>query len=143
MSAMKKSVFCLFFSFLGFSLYSQNHNETLAGMLSRISEKQPPDQIFIHTDRNLYNTGDTIRFQAFIRDRQTGIIETPSISLFVLLLNSDHVTIDSARFRISYSTASGWLKIPEITPLGNYSILAYTSDQMNYSTEFAFRTPIR
>ncbi|MBK9391156.1 MAG: hypothetical protein IPN68_13545 [Bacteroidetes bacterium] len=140
---MKKSVFFLFLSFLGFSLYSQNHNEIISGLLTRISEKQPADQIFIHTDRNLYNTGDTIRFQAFIRDRQTGVIETPSISLFVLLLNSDHVTIDSARFRISYSTASGWLKIPEITALGNYSILAYTSDQMNYSPEFAFKTPIR
>ncbi len=142
MSAMKKSVFFLLFSFPGLSLYSQNYNE-IVGLLNRISEKQPADQIFIHTDRNLYNTGDTIRFQAFIRDRQTGVIETPSISLFVLLLNSDHVTIDSARFRISYSTASGWLKIPEITALGNYSILAYTSDQMNYSPEFAFRTPIR
>src|SRR5512133_568268 len=136
------------FSFLIICMFSANIiSQSVAGkmtdILHNISEKQPADQIFIHTDRNLYNTGDTIRFQAFIRDRQTGVIETPSISLFVILLNSDHVTIDSARFRISYSTASGWLKIPEITPLGNYSILAYTSDQMNYSTEFAFRTPIR
>ncbi len=125
------------------NILSQSVAAKMTDVLHNISEKQPADQIFIHTDRNLYNTGDTIRFQAFIRDRQTGVIETPSISLFVLLLNSDHNTVDSARFRISYSSASGWLKVPELTSLGNYSILAYTSDQMNYSPEFAFRIPVR
>jgi hypothetical protein len=125
------------------NILAQSVAVKMTDVLNRIGKNIPADQLFLHLDRNLYNGGDTIRFQAFIRDRQTGVIETPSISLYVLLLNSDHVTIDSARFRISYSTASGWLKVPEITTLGNYSILAYTSDQMNYSPEFAFRTPIR
>lgn len=115
----------------------------MTAILNRVADNLPADQLFLHLDRNLYNTGDTIRFQAFIRDRQTGVFETPSKSLYVFMLNYDHVTIDSARFRISYSTASGWLKVPELTALGSYSILAYTSDQMNYSPEFAFRTPVR
>jgi hypothetical protein len=115
----------------------------MTGILDLISNNQPSDQLFLHLDRNLYYTGDTIRFKAYIRDRQTGIFETKSISLYSLLLNSDHVTVDSARFRINYSTASGWLKVPETIPPGDYSILAFTSDQMNYSPDFAFRTPVR
>ena len=39
--------------------------------------------------------------------------------------------------------ASGWLKIPEAIPLGNYSVMAYTSMMMNYDPEFVFSVPIR
>lgn len=39
--------------------------------------------------------------------------------------------------------SSGWLKVPESTPDGYYSILAFTSDQMNYDPKFAFNTPVR
>jgi alpha-2-macroglobulin-like protein len=115
----------------------------MTGILNRIGSNIPADQLFLHLDRNLYHAGDTIRFKAYIRDSQTGVFETKSISLYALLLNSDHATIDSARFRISYSTASGWLKVPEITPVGDYSILAFTSGQMNYDPGFAFKTPVR
>jgi len=63
--------------------------------------------------------------------------------MHVLLLDSVYHTIDSARFRISYSTASGWLKVPENSPFGFYSILAYTSSQMNYDPQYAFRMTIK
>jgi len=123
--------------------FSQGITDTITNALARLRDNQPSDQLFLHLDRNLYCPGDTIRFQAYVRDSQTGVIETKSISLYELLLNSDHTTIDSARFRIIYSTASGWLKVPEVVPLGYYSILAFTSSNMNYSPEFSFTTPIK
>ncbi|HPT22309.1 MAG TPA: hypothetical protein PLR88_10210 [Bacteroidales bacterium] len=115
----------------------------MTGILDHISKNIPADQLFLHLDRNLYHPGDTVRFQAYIRDSQTGVIETKSISLYALLLNSNHATIDSARFRIIYSTASGWLKIPEAVTPGDYSILAFTSSNMNFNPEFSFTTPVR
>jgi hypothetical protein len=140
---MKRFLQLLLLSVFSVISFSQSQTEKMTGILSQICKNIPADQLFLHFDRNLYHGGDTIRFQAYIRDSQTGVIETQSKSLYVLLLNSDHVTIDSARFRISYSTSSGWLKVPEITPLGYYSILAYTSDQMNFDPRFAFSTSIR
>ena len=131
-------LFCLFNS-----VFSQQPNEKISLLLNEISDNQPADQLFIHTDRNLYHSGDTLWFQAYIRDYQTGVFETGSLSLHVLLLNSEHTTIDSARFRISYSTASGWLKVPDTASVGDYSIVAFTSGQMNYDPEFAFRMPLR
>ena len=140
---MKKSVFFLLFLFISFTAFSQHLHDKISSILNNISDNQPADQLFLHTDRNLYHSGDTIRFQAYIRDYQTGVFETGSLSLHVLLLNANHVTIDSARFRISYSTASGWLKVPDSASVGDYSILAFTSGQMNYDPEFAFRMPLR
>ncbi|HBH85221.1 MAG TPA: hypothetical protein DDY34_15680 [Bacteroidales bacterium] len=140
---MKKSVSFLLFLFIFFNLYFQDLHEKISVLLNDISDNQPADQLFIHTDRNLYHSGDTIRFQAYIRDYQTGVFESGSLSLHALLLNADHVTIDSARFRISYSTASGWLKVPDNASVGDYSILAFTSGQMNYDPEYAFRMPLK
>jgi TonB-dependent SusC/RagA subfamily outer membrane receptor len=140
---MKRLLKLLLLSLVSIHSFSQSQSERIIGILKQIGKIMPADQLFLHLDRNLYHVGDTIRIQAYIRDNQTGVIETPSKSLYVLLLNSDHSTIDSARLRISFSTASGWLKVPDNSPDGYYSILAFTSDQMNYDPRFAFTTPVR
>jgi hypothetical protein len=103
----------------------------------------PADQVFLHIDRNLYQPGDTIRFQGYVRDRQTGVFETKSLSLYVLLLDKAKRTIDSARFRISNSTSPGWLKIPDTAPLNDYSLVAFTSDMMNFDPQYCFTVAIR
>ena len=140
---MKKALIIILGIFLEMVSFPQNENIRLATLLNESSKDLPADQVFLHLDRNLYHTGDTIRFQAYIRDRQTGIFETKSISLFSLLLNSDHKTIDSSRFRIISSTASGWLKVPETIPFGDYSVLAFTSRMMNYDPQYVFSAPVK
>jgi hypothetical protein len=140
---MKKALIIIFCILSELASFSQDETNRLTKLINNSARDLPADQVFLHLDRNLYHTGDTIRFQAYIRDRQTGIFETKSISLFSLLLNSDHKTIDSARFRIISSTASGWLKVPETLPFGDYSVLAFTSRMMNYDPQYVFSAPIR
>jgi alpha-2-macroglobulin-like protein len=140
---MKKVFQLLFLFVISINAFSQSLTEKMESILNQIGNNIPADQLFLHIDRNIYHPGDTIRFQAYIRDRQTGVFETKSCALYVLLLNSNHATIDSARFRIFFSTASGWLKVPDTIQLGDYSILAFTSSDMNYSPEFAFMTLIK
>ena len=140
---MRKAVTIFFLIFFQLVSFSQNKTDKLTNFLNESANYLPADQVFLHTDRNLYFPGDTIRFEAYIRDRQTGICETNSISLYSLLLNSVHQTIDSARFRINSSTASGWLSVPETITSGNYTIIAFTSRMMNYSPEYVFSAPIR
>jgi len=140
---MKSYLSGIFFLFFALSASAQDDPVKKIESLLKPSSSIPADQVFLHLDRNLYQPGDTIRFQAYIRDRQTGIFETKSISLYVLLLNYGHTTIDSARFRIMNSTASGWLKIPYDAPITDYTVLAFTSRMMNYNTEYVFSAPVR
>jgi hypothetical protein len=140
---MKKLLQLLFLFVISASSFSQSLTQKMTGILNQMGKNIPADQLFLHIDRNLYHAGDTIRFQAYIRDRQTGVFETESSALYALLLNSNHVTTDSARFRIINSISSGWLKVPEAIPPGDYSILAFTSSDMNFSPEFAFTVPIK
>ncbi|HOW39167.1 MAG TPA: hypothetical protein PL123_01400, partial [Bacteroidales bacterium] len=140
---MKVFINIVFLFLISLSGFSQSPAEDLKAILRNTDRNTPPDQLYLHTDRNRYQTGDTIRFQAYVRDYRSGFFETKSASMHVLLLDSVYHTIDSARFRISYSTASGWLKVPENSPFGFYSILAYTSSQMNYDPQYAFRMTIK
>ncbi|MFN8241258.1 MAG: hypothetical protein U0X39_10995 [Bacteroidales bacterium] len=103
----------------------------------------PADKVFLHVDRNLYKQGDTIRFTAYIRDRQTGIYETKSSTLICMVISPASKTADSSRFRISGATASGWLHIPVDATPGIYSVTAFTANMMNYNNRYVFRTPVK
>jgi alpha-2-macroglobulin-like protein len=132
-------------SLLMFSISSpsQSLSEKLSGVLYQVGKDIPSDQLFLHLDRNLYHPGDTIRFQAYIRDSRTGVFGTESISLYVLIINSEHVTIDSARFRIIYPAVPGWLVIPDKIQPGDYSVLTFTSSDINFNPKYAFSTPVK
>jgi hypothetical protein len=137
-------IFTLIFLILSYvSCAAQSTEDTLLARLGLNGLQLPADQVFLHTDRNIYYPGDTIYFHAFIRDRQTGVFETGSISLYAMLVSDNHKTIDSARFRIDHSTASGWLKIPTEISTGIYSLLSFTSIMMNYAPEFIFNAPLK
>ena len=97
------------------------------------------DQVFVHTDRNMYNPGDTIHFQAYIRDRFTNIFESNSVSFYAILFNDTMKMIDSSRFKIENSTSSGWMTIPLNAKLGKYHFVAFTSMMQNFDPMDAFQ----
>lgn len=103
----------------------------------------PQDKVFLHTDRNLYYQGDTIFFQAYIANRFTRQFRTNSHSLWTLLIGPRAETIDSARFRINFSQAAGWLIIPDTCKPGIYRINAFTSMMQNYDPSWAWSMRVK
>jgi hypothetical protein len=97
------------------------------------------DQVFVHIDRNMYKPGDTIRFQAYIRDRFTGIFESNSVSFYALLFNDIQKMIDSSRFKIENSTSTGWMTIPANAGFGKYHFVAFTGTMQNFNPMDAFQ----
>ena len=97
------------------------------------------DQLFVQLDRNVYGLGDTIHFQAYIRDRFTNIFESNSVSMYAVLFNENKIMTDSSRFKISNSTSSGWLAIPVKAEFGKYHFVAFTSLMQNYDPADAFQ----
>ncbi len=103
---------------------------------------QSTDQVFVHLDRNMYRPGDTIYFQAYIRDRFTNEFESMSVSLYALLFDDKKAKVDSSRFRIDNSTVSGWMSIPSGATSGKYHFVAFTSIMQNFDPSEAFQTDI-
>lgn len=114
----------------------------ISSYLSSLREKFSTEQVFVHTDRNMYVPGDTIWFQAYIRNRFTNEFESRSRSLYVLLFNEKHTLADSSRFRITGSTASGWLNIPPVSESGKYRLVAFTGLMQNYDPVQAFQSDL-
>ncbi len=126
-----------------FNCNAQNAPETLSQILDNTKLKLPTDKLFLHTDRNLYRPGDTIFFQTYIENRFTQKFKTSSLSSWVMLLDSENNKIDSARFRIDYSMAPGWLTIPKDCLPGWYHIKTFTSRMQNFDSQLAFSMWIR
>jgi len=103
---------------------------------------QSTDQVFVHLDRNMYRPGDTIYFQAYIRDRFTDEFESKSVSLYALLFDDKKAKVDSSRFRIDNSTVSGWMSIPAGATSGKYHFVAFTSLMQNFDPSDAFQTDL-
>ena len=97
------------------------------------------DQVFVHLDRNMYYPGDTIHFQAYIRDRFTSIFESKSTSFYALLFNDAMKMIDSSRFKIENSTSSGWMTIPVNAKPGKCHFVAFTGMMQNFDPVDAFQ----
>jgi hypothetical protein len=97
------------------------------------------DQVFVQLDRNMYRPGDSIYFQAYIRNRFTNLFETKSSSLYALLSDNNQVKIDSSRFRIINSTSTGWMTIPATAQPGKYHFAAFTARMQNYDPVDAFQ----
>jgi MG2 domain. len=101
------------------------------------------DQVFVQLDRNMYNPGDTIFFQAFVRDRFNGEFKTKSVSLYALLFNEDHRIADSARYKIKNAMSPGWMIIPNDAKPGKYHFTAFTGSMQNYNPSYAFQLDLR
>ena len=110
-----------------------------------LSEKNSgsDDQVFVHLDRNMYKPGDTIYFQAYIRNRFTNEFETTSVSLYAILFNDRQMTIDSSRFKIENSMSSGWMTIPRVTEPGKYHFVAFTGMMENFDPADAFQVDLK
>jgi hypothetical protein len=125
------------------------HNLSAQTTISPIEEylllkqkSRSPDQLFIHLDRNKYNPGDTIYFQAYVRNRFTNEFESKSVSLYALLFDDSKVKVDSSRFKIVNSTCSGWMSIPLKSGSGKYHFVAFTSYMQNFDPSEAFQTDL-
>ena len=100
------------------------------------------DQVFVHTDRNRYAPGDTVYFQAYIRNRFTGDFTTSSLAFYAMLYNGQKELTDSSRFRIENSRSSGWMAIPANAGNGKYRLVGFTAMMQNFNPEDAFQLDI-
>ena len=112
---------------------------TIEKYLTSQQKSKGSDQLFVQLDRNIYKPGDTIYFKAYVRDRFTSIFETKSVSMYALLFNESKAMADSSRFKISNSSTSGWMVIPEKAEFGKYHFVAFTSAMQNYDPADAFQ----
>ncbi|MCK4679426.1 MAG: hypothetical protein KAT48_14930 [Bacteroidales bacterium] len=97
------------------------------------------ENVILHTDRDIYLSGEELWFTAYITMNNILSDSTLSTVLYIELYNNK-ATICKKKFVINDGLAMGAFNIPEETRSGNYFLRAYTQYLRNAPPETYFRS---
>ena len=103
----------------------------------------PQEKIHLHTDRDVYVSGEKIWFKAYVVDALTHQYSTPSRYVYVELTNSMDTLVNRVMVRPVDGIFYGHLPLIEYVPTGNYTLRAYTRHMENLGDDYFFKKNIR
>lgn len=102
----------------------------------------PQEKIFLHTNKELYLSDDTIWFKAYIGDANN----KPSFKTSVLrvhLLNEKGQILERKKILIREGMGDGYFNLVNQTSSNHYFIQAFTQNSLNFEDDFVFTKRIR
>lgn len=144
---MKTNIISLLLFFIQFTLSAQEPEENSLKAIQDSLYNQfsvyPQEKIHLHTDRNMYISGEKIWFKAYIADALTHRSPTYSRYVYVELINSSDSLINRVMIRRGDDGMYyGHLFLSEILPEGAYTICAYTRYLQNIGDDYYFKKNI-
>lgn len=109
-------------------------------LLDEFNQKYPQEKIHLHFDRDMYVSGETIWFKAYLLSEL--LPDTISSSLFVEMIDDKGKLISKKNLPVFSGTASGNFDLPDSLPAGYYTVQAYTSWMLNFDKDFIFKRKI-
>ena len=103
----------------------------------------PREEIFIHTDREEYISGEDMWLNVYLIDRQSFKPAVDSKIAYFELLNPENRPIIQKRIRIDGGTGPGQIVLPDTLTTGTYTIRAYTSWMKNFLPNNCFIKEIK
>ena len=103
----------------------------------------PQEKLYLHTDKNIYVSGERIWFRAYLTD---AALHTPSFEsryVYVELVDPVDSVVRRVKIRPVNDCYSGYLPIDDELPGGNYSLRAYTHFMENLPPDYFFHKQIR
>lgn len=127
----------IFVLFLLIQITSAGQSNTpIESQLSKWSEKDPIQKLYLQTDRDTYLAGDTVWFKGYFMSLFEPSYDNTTV--FVELTGIDEGVIVTNVFPVYLSVAAGQLEIPDTLKTGNYLLRAYSPLMMNQPL-FTFR----
>lgn len=142
---IQKILCCIIFFLSGVALSIAGNlsADSIATRLMYQVWSYPQEKVYIITDRDIYSSGDTIRFRAFLVDAASH--RSPvygSKFIYVELLNPFGEVIERVKLKASDDSFAGIFPIFEDLAEGNYTLRAYTRFMENSGKEYFFRKSV-
>jgi hypothetical protein len=139
---IKIPAFLLIF-LLSFSAFCQSSvQEQFAQKLESFSSENYQESVFIHTDKDYYLTGETIKLSVYclndLTQKPTGL----SRVAYADVVNSKKNTILTARIELKNGLGSGEIYIPTTVPSGYMVLRGYTHWMRNFGPESFYHSVI-
>ncbi|MBK7626017.1 MAG: hypothetical protein IPJ16_02245 [Bacteroidales bacterium] len=90
------------------------------------------EEIFIHTDKEEYISGEDIWFNIYLIDRKSFKPATSGKIAYVEILNYENKPVIQKRFMLEGGVSPGHLVLPDTLSSGTYTIIAYTNWMKNF-----------
>ena len=104
----------------------------LSQRLARYCKSVPREEIFIHSDRQEYISGEDIWFNIYLIDRHSFKPSLNSKIAYFELLNPENQPIVQKRIWLDGGLGPGQITLPDTLSTGTYTIRAYTSWMKNF-----------
>ncbi|MBC7914016.1 MAG: hypothetical protein H7Y07_07830 [Pyrinomonadaceae bacterium] len=100
------------------------------------------EKVYIHTDRELYATGEDIWYKAYLVNAQTNQPLSSSSNLYVELISPKSNVVSRQVIRLDKSRGKGDFTLSDTLATGVYKIRAYTNWIRNFGENFVFEKSI-
>jgi hypothetical protein len=96
------------------------------------TESVPREEIYIHSDRNNYVSGEDLWFNIYLIDRQSLKPSGLSKIAYFELLNSENRPVVQKKILLEAGFGPGQIVLPDTLSTGTYTIRAYTNWMKNF-----------
>jgi hypothetical protein len=124
---------------------AQAPSDSLGGLASRFSRYQRaalPEKLFLHLDRTLYTTGETMWFKAYAVEGTHAQPLKLSKVAYVEVLDHDNRAVLQAKVPLKDATGQGAFVLPAILASGTYTVRAYTNWMKNFGPDSYFHSSV-
>ena len=109
-----------------------NMTDYLSERFLNYCKSVPREEIYIHSDREEYISGEELWFNVYLIDRQTFKPSLNSRIVYIELLNAENRPLIQKRILIDKGFGPGQILLPDTLSTGIYTIRAYTSWMKNF-----------
>ena len=134
---MRGCIFAIILTAISCSLFAQGIEEWAATKHPVIYEK-----VYLHIDRELYSTGDTVWFKAYLVSGMTNKLIPGYKNIYVDLVSPAGKVIANRLLLSINGESNGDLSLPRSLPDGQYTARAYTSYLKNFGERSYFHKRI-
>jgi hypothetical protein len=115
-----------------------NMTDYLKGKFIRYIKSVPREEVYIHSDRDEYISGEDLWFNIYLIDRQSFKPDTNSKIAYFELLNPENRPIVQKKIKLDGGFGPGQIVLPDTLSTGIYTIRAYTSWMKNFLPDNCF-----
>lgn len=125
------------------------HSALIAGQAQQpfqgnnFSSDEKREKVYLHTDKDFYQSGETIWLKAYLVDAKTNIEDTQSTVVYIDLLDAVQNPVCSIVVNTATNKGAGNMIIPADLKTGEYILRAYSKYMTNFDTEWLFYKRLR
>ena len=131
----------LLFLFNTASVFPQSFLDTVKNTFNR-DQRFMQEKLYLHTDKDVYFTGETIWFKLYYVDATFHQPMDVSKVAYVEIISADHKPVMQIKIELNKGMGEGFIDLPSSIGSGNYQLRAYTNWMKNFSADFFFEKKI-